>query len=254
MNHDFVLTRNHLVFCLGPILVRSLRMVLGFSSFDGALHWEGGKPTLILLVPRDGRGAPRFIETGAFFQFHFANGYEEDGTVILDLARYPDYAVIGQALRDYWRSDWPSKGMAALTRLRVDLDSGKVESRGFAAGSANEFPTINPRHVGRRYGYAYMACSDQSQGLQRQIARVDVESGTVTTHDFGANGYAGEPLFVPTGSAEDDGVVVVLTFDAAEQRSAIVGLDARDLAAKPLFTARLRHHVPYPLHGFFSRA
>jgi all-trans-8'-apo-beta-carotenal 15,15'-oxygenase len=99
-----------------------------------------------------------------------------------------------------------------------------------------------------------MACSDQSQGLQRQIARVDVESGTVTTHDFGANGYAGEPLFVPTGSAEDDGVVVVLTFDAAEQRSAIVGLDARDLAAKPLFTARLRHHVPYPLHGFFSRA
>jgi all-trans-8'-apo-beta-carotenal 15,15'-oxygenase len=253
MNHDFVLTRNHLVFCLGPILVRSLKMVLGLSSFDGALHWEGGKPTLILLVPRDGRGAPRFIETEAFFQFHFANGYEEDGALVLDLARYPDYSVIGQALRDYWRSEWPSKGMAALTRLRVDLGSGKVESRSFAAGSANEFPTINPRYVGQRYRYSYMACSDQPQGLQRQIARVDVESGAVATHDFGANGYAGEPLFVPTGSAEDDGVVVVLAFDAAEQRSAVVGLDARDIGGKPLFTARLRHHVPYPLHGCFSR-
>jgi all-trans-8'-apo-beta-carotenal 15,15'-oxygenase len=254
MNHDFVLTANHLVFCLGPILVRSLQMILGVSSFDGALHWEGGKPTLILLVPRDGRGAPRFIETDAFFQFHFANGYEEDGAVILDLARYPDYAVIGQALRDYWRSEWPSNGMAALTRLRVELASGKVESRRFAAGSANEFPTTNPRCVGQRYRYAYVACSDRAQGLQQQIARVDVENGAVTTHDFGANGYAGEPLFVPTGSAEDDGVVVVSAFDAAEQRSAIVGLDARDLAAKPLFTARLKHHVPYPLHGFFSRA
>jgi all-trans-8'-apo-beta-carotenal 15,15'-oxygenase len=254
MNHDFVLTANHLVFCLGPILVRSLPMILGVSSFDGALHWEGGKPTLILLVQRDGRGAPRFIETDAFFQFHFANGYEEDGAVILDLARYPDYAVIGQALRDYWRSEWPSKGMAALTRLRVELATGKVESRRFAAGSANEFPTINPRYVGQRYRYAYVACSDRAQGLQQQIARVDVENGAVTTHDFGANGYAGEPLFVPTGSTEDDGVVVVLAFDAAEQRSAIVGLDARDLATKPLFTARLKHHVPYPLHGFFSRA
>ena len=37
MNHDFVLTANYLVFCLGPILVRPLRMILGFSSFDGAL-------------------------------------------------------------------------------------------------------------------------------------------------------------------------------------------------------------------------
>src|SRR5678815_506824 len=63
MNHDFVLTEHHLVFCLGPILVRPLKFVLGFSSFDGALHWEGSKPTLILLVPRDGQGTPRFIET-----------------------------------------------------------------------------------------------------------------------------------------------------------------------------------------------
>jgi all-trans-8'-apo-beta-carotenal 15,15'-oxygenase len=254
MNHDFALTKNHLVFCLGPILVRSLTFLLGVTSFDGALHWQGGKPTLILLVPRDGRGAPRFIETGAFFQFHFANGYEEDGAVVLDLARYPDYSVIGQALRDYWRSDWPAKGMATLTRLRVDLGTGKVDSRTWATGSANEFPTINPAYAGRRHRYVYIACNpaDRAQGLQQQIARVDVERGTVTIQDFGPNDYPGEPLFVSTGAAEDEGVIVTLVFDAAEQRSAIVGLDARDLAAKPLFTARLRHHVPYPLHGCFA--
>jgi all-trans-8'-apo-beta-carotenal 15,15'-oxygenase len=256
MNHDFVLTKNHLVFCLGPILVRSLQMVLGFASFDGALHWEGGKPTMILLVPRDGGGAPRFIETGPFFQFHFANGYEENGAVTLDLARYPDYTVIGQALRDYWRSEWPSKGMAALTRLSIDLGSDKVESRSLAVGCANEFPTINPSFVGKRYRYAYVACSpaDRVQGLQQQVARVDVENGTAAVHDFGPNGYVGEPLFVSTGSGEDEGVVVTLVFDAVQQRTAVVGLDARDLAAKPLFTARLKHHVPYPLHGYFARS
>jgi all-trans-8'-apo-beta-carotenal 15,15'-oxygenase len=254
MNHDFVLTRRHLVFCLGPIVVRPLKMILGLASFDGALHWDGGKPTLILLVPRDGDGKPRIIEADPFFQFHFANGYESGGSLVLDLARYPDYSVIGQALRDFWRSDWPAKGMATLTRLRVDLASGKVETQAFGAGTANEFPTINPLYVGRRHRFAYIACNsaDSTLGLQQRIARVDVENGTVATHDFGPGGYPGEAVFIPTGrGAEDNGVLVTLVFEARTERSAVVGLDARDVAAPPLFTARLKHHAPFGLHGCF---
>ena len=119
MNHDFVLTTRYLVFCLGPIILWKRPFVLGQKSFDHALFWDNRIPTLILLVPRDGSGKPRIIETDPFFQFHFANGFEEDGALILDLARYPDYHTIGQALRDYWKSKWPSDGMAALTRMRV---------------------------------------------------------------------------------------------------------------------------------------
>ena len=256
INHDFVLTKNHLAFCIGPILVSPLKFLLGFSSFDGALHWEAKRPTLILLVPRDGRGKPRIIETDAFFQFHFANGFEEDGALVLDLARYPDYHTIGQVLRDYWKSEWPSRGMAALTRLRVDLSTDKVESRTYDSGTGNEFPRINPAYTGKRQRYAYIACNpaDRVQGLQQQLARVDLETGTVSRHDFGPDGYPGEPLFIAAraGGAEDDGVVVTLVFDANRQRTDIVGLDARDLGAKPLFVARLKHHVPFPLHGTFT--
>ncbi len=256
MNHDFVLTRNYLAFCIGPILVSPLKFLLGFSSFEGALHWEGARPTLILLVPREGRDKPRIIETDAFFQFHFANGFEEDGAVVFDLARYPDYRTIGQALRDYWKSEWPSRGTAMLTRLRVDLSTGKADSRTYDTGTANEFPVINPAYVGKRQRYAYIACSpaDRARGLQQQVARIDFETGTVARHDFGPDGYAGEPLFIATqaGGAEDDGVVVTLVFDAAHQRTDIVGLDARDIAARPLFVARLKHHVPFPLHGIFT--
>lgn len=253
MNHDFVLTEHHLVFCLGPILVSPLKFILGISSFDGALYWDGGKPTLILLVPRAG-GAPRFIEADAFFQFHFANAYEADGAIVLDVARYPDFATISQALRDYWRSDWPSEGMARLTRLRIDLGTGMVHSHSFSAGSANEFPKFDPRRVGKPYRYAYIACNpaDRVKGLQQQVARVDLESGAVVRHDFGPHGYVGEPCFVPTGAGEDDGVVVVQVFDSARASSQIVGLDARDLGARPLFVARLKHPVPYGLHGCFQ--
>ena len=255
MNHDFVLTQNHLVFCLGPILVRPLKFLLGFSSFDGALHWEGGKPTVILLVPRDGRGAPRLIETDAFFQFHFANGYEADGAVVLDLARYPDFHTIGDALRNYWRSEWPVKGMAFMTRLTVDLATGKTSSRTFHSGSANEFPTINYDYAGKRHRYAYFASNPlaRERGLQQQISRIDFETGAVAVHDFGADACVGEPTFIATAAngAEDDGVIVTQVFRTAERRTDIVGLDARDLGARPLFTARLKHHVPIQLHGCF---
>lgn len=256
MNHDFVLTARYLVFCLGPILVHPLKFLLGFKNFDGALRWEGSRPTLILLVPRDGRGEPRRIETDAFFQFHFANGFEEDGALVLDLARYPNYSTIGDALRNYWRSAWPSRGMAALTRLRVDLETGKVEKQTFPTGTANEFPSINPAFTGKRHRYAYIASNPahRESGLQQRISRIDFESGAVASHDFGPAGYVGEPLFVPSrpDGAEDEGTVLVMVFDTTDRRTKIVGLDARDLAARPLFTARLKHHVPYPLHGTFT--
>lgn len=256
MNHDFVLTEHFLVFCIGPILVKPFNFLLGFRSFDRALRWDGRKPTQILLIPRDGRGAPRWIETDAFFQFHFANGFEQDGSLVLDLALYADYNTIGQTLRDYWRSDWPAKGMATLTRLTVDLATGRMERRTFDTGAANEFPTINLAYTGRRQRYAYIACNpaDRAIGLQQQLARIDFESGAIARHDFGPNGYPGEPLFVATGEAEDDGVIVTLVFDAASGKTSIVGLDARNLAARPLFTAKLRHHVPFSLHGCFAAA
>ena len=256
MNHDFVLTANHLVFCLGPILVHPLRMILGLASFDGALRWDAGRPTLILLIRRDGTGAPRWTETDAFFQFHFANGFEEDGAVVLDLTRYPDYGTVGDALRNYWHSDWSADGMAALMRLRIDLATGAVESRRFSTGNANEFPRINPQHVAARYRYAYIADNSPAQpiGLQQRITRVDLESDRIVSHDFAPHGYPGEPLFIPArpDGEEDDGYVVTLVFDASEGRTRIVGLDARDIAASPLFVARLKHHVPFSLHGTFT--
>jgi all-trans-8'-apo-beta-carotenal 15,15'-oxygenase len=254
MNHDFVLTENYMVFCLGPILVHPIKFILGLASFDGALHWDGARPTLILLVRRDGSAPPRWIETDAFFQFHFANGFEQDGTLVVDLTRYPDYLAIGQSLRTYHESDWAAGGMAALARLRIDLASGKVGMQTFDTGHSNEFPRINPARTGQPYRYAYIANNPNGDdiGLQHCVTRIDMETGQVQSHDVGAGRYAGEPVFVPTGAEEDDGVVVTLVYDAAAKRTEVVGLDARDLAARPLFTARLRHHVPYTLHGYFT--
>lgn len=255
MNHDFVLTRNHLVFCVGPILSDSLGFLLGRKSLDASLHWDGGKPTLIVLVPRDG-GPARIVETEPFFQFHFANAYEENGAIHIDVARYPDYHAIGKALREFWHAEFPAAGMATMTRLSLDLASGRVTRRAWDTdGHANEFPFVNPARVSGKHRFVYFLRNppDRLRGLQQQVARLDCETGTLACHDFGPDGWPAEPCFVPMGTGdEDDGVVLTIVFDSGRQCTKIVGLDARDLAGKPLFTAHLPHAVPFCLHGLFT--
>ena len=95
-----------------------------------------------------------------------------------------------------------------------------------------------------------------SSGLQQQIARVDIESGRRRrTISLPAAMSASRCSSRPGPAARrTTGCLITLVFDAAEQRTRIVGLDARDVAAKPLFVARLKHHVPFSLHGYFQRA
>ena len=60
----------------------------------------------------------------------------------------------------------------------------------------------------------------------------------------------GEPLFVPrnAGAAEDDGSVLVLSYDQARNASAFFVLDARHLTGEPLAEIRIPHRVPYGFH------
>jgi hypothetical protein len=64
-----------------------------------------------------------------------------------------------------------------------------------------------------------------------------------------------EPVFVPRpgGTAEDDGWVLAMLFDAGRMRSELAVFDARDIAQGPVARVKLEHHVPLGLHGSFTR-
>src|SRR5262249_12319770 len=130
-----------------------------------------------------------------------------------------------------------------------------VARQTFDTGTSNEFPTINPSRVSKLYRYAYIACNpaDCVGGLQQQVARIDLQSGTVARHDFAPKGYVGQPVCIATADgAQDEGGVVTLICDTERQSTDIVGVDARNIPGQPLFVARLKHHVPYSLHGTFT--
>ncbi len=214
------------MFCLGPVILWMRPFLLGQKSFDRALFWDDRVPTRILLVPRDGRGQPRIIETEPFFQFHFANGFEEDGALVLDLAAL-------SPLPHDPRSAARLLGVRMAERRHggPDPDAGRPGDRqgreqDLRQRHGQRVPLHQSGLLGQAPRYAYIACnlSDRKIGLQQQLAKVDLETGAVTRHDSVPGGYPGEPIFIATrpGGAEDDGVVVTLVFDAARQRSEIV--------------------------------
>ena len=176
---------------------------------------------------------------------------------MLDLARYPDYGTIGEALRDLLTTPTgrPRHGGAHPAAGRPGDRQGRAQT--FDTGTANEFPRINPAIPPARYRYAYIAGNPRparGPGLQQRVTRIDTRpAGRLARFRSRAVIPASRSSSQPGPAApEDDGVVLVtLVFDAAA-RTDIVGLDARDLAAAPLFVAPAETSRAFPLHGTFT--
>ena len=62
------------------------------------------------------------------------------------------------------------------------------------------------------------------------------------------------PTPKPGGTAEDDGWLLSVEYQARTRTSRLVILDARDLERGPVATAELTHHIPQGFHGNFSPA
>ena len=101
--------------------------------------------------------------------------------------------------------------------------------------------------------YAYLAGGERNV-IAEGIVKVDHDAESWAAHDFGHGHVAGEPIFVPRSpdSAEDDGWLLSVVYSAAEHRSRLVVLDARDVESEPVAVAHLRHHVPLGFHGTWT--
>lgn len=251
MNHDFTVTDRFLVFCLGPVQVRVLKLLSGAAAFGDALRFHGDDPTLVVLVPRNGDD-PVYVEAEPWFQFHFAAAHDDGDDVVVDLVRYPDYESIGRHVKAFRSSDFNVS--SRLWRYRVSPRTRRVEGHE-VAGVDVEFPQVDHRRTTGGYSTVYAAFVDPRGGLFDGIGRIDLETGAVDVHHFGPGHVASEPLFVPRpgGDAEDDGWLVALVYDPERRASDAVVLDARVPSLGPLCTGRLPIGTGLSFHGCWRR-
>jgi all-trans-8'-apo-beta-carotenal 15,15'-oxygenase len=194
-----------------------------------------------------------FVEAPAWFQFHFAAAYDDGDDVVIDLSRYQRYEDIGPYVKAFRTSAGPGRA-PTLWRYRVSTRTRRAEGHELSPQGL-EFPQVDGRHATGGYERVYGVLLETERGLSGRIGRIDLNSGETDAWDPGAAKLASEPIFVPRpgGSAEDDGWLVAHVYDPAREATDAVILDARDLAAGPLFTAHLPVNTGVTFHGAWCR-
>jgi beta,beta-carotene 9',10'-dioxygenase len=246
--HSFGLTERWLVLAEYPYVVNPISIPLSGRPYIENYRWKPELGTRITLIDRTSGEATGPFETDAFFCFHHANAYEQNGSVVVDACTYEDPQIIEDLYLERLRNGG-SGSRAELRRFRIDLGSGKVTHEQLAEGL--ELPRINyGRSNERPYRYAWGI--DAVSGWLDRIVKVDVESGdTLVWSEDGCS--PSEPVFVaaPGSDGEDAGVLLSVVFDSRSGRSFLLVLDAENLSE--LARAEAPHHIPYGFHGQFVR-
>jgi carotenoid cleavage dioxygenase-like enzyme len=244
MMHDFAITEHYSIFMDLPATFQRDRA----ASPGSMLRFDREQGSRFGIVPRHGRNEDvRWFDSPACFVFHTVNAYEEGDQVVLLACRmqeYPQMLQLGGASTDgQLGADGP--GAAVLYRWRFNLKTGTTQEERLDDVSC-ELPRCDERKLGRATRFAYIMDARQGRQIKYDLAR-----GTSTYHDFGPGRAGGEPVFVPrsASAAEDDGWLVTYVFDAAEQKSEMVVVDARDFSAPPVARVKIPARIPFGFHG-----
>jgi carotenoid cleavage dioxygenase len=238
MIHDFAITDSSLIFMDLPV-VFDLESALTGKGFP--YKWDDDYGARLGVMPRGGSAAEiSWVEIDPCYIFHPMNAYERGGSIVLDVARYPEL----------WRADANEFNPALFHRYTIDAAAGKA-SEETLDDRPIEFPRIDDRRNGlrNRYGYAVANAVNPDEGTS--LLKYDLESGASEVHDFGEGRTPGEGVFVAAsdGSGEDEGWVLTYVYDRTRNASDFVVLDASHFGNAPVATVPLPGRVPFGFHG-----
>lgn len=249
--HDFAITPNYCIFFQNPVSFNPFPFLVGLKGAAECIELNPKQSTRALLIPRDGKGEVRTLEIPPCFVFHHANAFEQEGKVIVDSVCYSDFPSLDGG--EYAEVDFDHVPEGQLWRFELDLASGKTRAEHLISRCC-EFPVLHPSKVGQPYRYLYIGAAHRGSGNAplQALLKYDLDTGTETLYSVAPRGFAGEPIFVPhpQGQAEDDGWVLLQTYNAETRRSELRILDAKNLT--DIARLKLKHHIPYGLHGSFA--
>ena len=257
--HDFAITPHWAVFLQNAVSFNPLGFVFGLKGAAQCLGSKPGVPGEFWLLPRSGDGKPLQVAAPEGFVFHHLNAYEEPGLgaagqVVVDSIFYADFPSIGPDV-DFRSVDFASLPIGQLKRCRIDLATGTVSTEVLEERCC-EFATVDPRRLGLKARYSWMAVTEQESGNAplQAIEKLDLESGERRLWSAAPRGFVSEPVMVPrsAGSEEDDGWLLVVVWNGARCASDLVILRAADLSEQAVLPLPLA--IPHGLHGSWAEA
>lgn len=254
MVHDFIVTREHVIFPIMPLTGSMERAMRGAPVYA----WEPEKGVHVGIMPRSGTVADlRWFHGDPAYVFHPMNAHTDGDKVVCDVCEFEQAPLF--PLPDGTPGD-PRKAVPRLTRWTFDLAGNTDDYKWERLDDiACEFPRLDERRAGLGYRYGYMACDTNPEfkvGGFNAIGRVDHRTGKLDLYDVGEACATNEPIFVPRAddAAEGEGYLLANVYDDNRKASHLVILDAQNVSAGPLATAYLDHRVPFGFHGNWKPA
>jgi carotenoid cleavage dioxygenase len=215
-------------------------------------------PSRFAVIPRRGAAhEARWFEAEPTYVLHFINAFEEGDEVVLDgffqrdpMPRpSPEDGVWGPLMKQV---DLAAMGTRAR-RWRFDLRTGRTREEPLS-DLCCEFPSINGRHGGRPYRYAYVMTAKPGWFLFDGLARLDTLTGRTERYAFPEGVYASESPMAPRlgARAEDDGYVVTFVSDVRSDRSECQVFDAAHVADGPVARVALPERICSGTHACWA--
>ncbi len=252
--HDILITPNYYLFLHNPFAFEALPFVLGQRSISHCLRFDTTQPTRIIMIPRNGNHEVKTLETDPCFAFHHANAWEENGTVYIDSICYDSFPNI-EPDTDFRNLDFIEFPHGQLCRFQIDPTRKTVE-HSIVEDRSCEMPAVHPDVFGQPYRFLYLNGTHQPSGSAplQAILKIDWQTNERQIWSAAPRGFVSEPVFVPRPNRtdEDEGWLLTLVYDAAQHRSNLAILDARNISSGPLARLNLKHHVPHGFHGTWS--
>lgn len=195
--------------------------------------------------------------TDPMYSCHFTNGYEEkDGSIYLELVTYrsyDDFANYVAAVPDL-SQPLPPGLTARLGCMKIDPHQGKVTEMCHLSGPGVEFPTVADSKIGQKWQYSLFATGSSKNNhiVDDQfgaVARYDYNTQNMQVFEYGKNMYCSEPIMAGFNDGTEDGHIMSLVYDAANEKSEIWVHDSRTLEDEPICRLALPNVVPLGFHG-----
>lgn len=234
-----------------PFVVSAYDLVMSGKPYIDNFVWKHRHKVRIHVVERSSGDIVGSYTMPPFFTLNYSNAYEEGDLLHLDYVSYPDATVMKSFYMDTITDD-PAYCVptGTLTRTTIDLSAKEGDIKNVPLLSVKiEMPTMNKAYMTSAYRYVYgLAVSGDC--YFNTIIKSDVVSGQAKQWSQ-PYCYPSEAVFIarPNAQSEDDGVLVSVIFDASEQVSSLVIIDAKDM--NMLARVRLSHSIPFLGHGMF---
>jgi carotenoid cleavage dioxygenase len=238
IQHDIAITQNYILFPVVPRTTSEARLKSGEPMWE----WDGSKPTMVGVLPRDGSGKDvRWFRGPARNTLHFLNAVEhKDGRITMDLPTSSGERDASQIRR--WTFDMKSRKKDTFDEEVLSTANGVLAR-------------MDDRFLGQDYRYCYVGNRDPNLPFDKaraggmggfvtnQYLRVDVQNPKAEPGKFFVGPVQGlqESCFVPRkgATAEGDGYLMGIASNYETMSSDLVIVDAQRMEEGAIATVKL---------------